>query len=164
MCIRDRTYWIELFDEYSANWAILLIAFVECISVSWFYGVDRIKLDFSTMVESSSSMNIYNKIFIWWKICWTGLTPALLLVRIKINYNLSIEKKLYFIYNIQALTIFSWVQSERLESGGYLFPVWSEIVGQILSTLSFIGIVAYALYAVYDAKKTNKVIIILMLS
>jgi hypothetical protein len=63
---------------------------------------------------------------------------------------------------MKALTIFSWVQSERLESGGYVFPAWSEIVGQILSTLSFIGIVAYAIYAVYDAKKKNKVIYFLI--
>jgi SNF family Na+-dependent transporter len=38
LCSQTGTYWIELLDEYSANWAILLIAFCECISVGWFYG------------------------------------------------------------------------------------------------------------------------------
>lgn len=38
LCAQTGTYWIELLDEYSANWAILVIALVECISVGWFYG------------------------------------------------------------------------------------------------------------------------------
>ena len=37
LCSQAGTYWIELFDTYSANWAILLIALVECISVAYFY-------------------------------------------------------------------------------------------------------------------------------
>lgn len=32
------TYWVELMDTYSANYAILIIAFAECLSVSWFFG------------------------------------------------------------------------------------------------------------------------------
>lgn len=52
LCSQTGTYWIELFDEYTANWSILIIAIVECVSVSWFYGVDRFKKDISTMIDS----------------------------------------------------------------------------------------------------------------
>jgi solute carrier family 6 amino acid transporter-like protein 5/7/9/14 len=38
LCSQAGTYWIELFDTYSANWAILIMAIVECVSVGWIYG------------------------------------------------------------------------------------------------------------------------------
>jgi SNF family Na+-dependent transporter len=37
LCTQAGTYWIELFDTYSANWSILLIAIIECISIGWIY-------------------------------------------------------------------------------------------------------------------------------
>jgi solute carrier family 6 amino acid transporter-like protein 5/7/9/14 len=36
-CTQTGTYWIELLDEYSANWAILCLALVECVSIGWLY-------------------------------------------------------------------------------------------------------------------------------
>jgi solute carrier family 6 amino acid transporter-like protein 5/7/9/14 len=42
LCTQSGTYWVEFFDNYSGNWAILMIAVLECISVTWFYG-EKIK-------------------------------------------------------------------------------------------------------------------------
>lgn len=39
LCSQAGSYWIELFDEYSANYGIIVICLVECISVGWFYGI-----------------------------------------------------------------------------------------------------------------------------
>jgi SNF family Na+-dependent transporter len=39
LCTRTGTYWIELLDEYSANWAVLILAIIECITVGWFYSI-----------------------------------------------------------------------------------------------------------------------------
>lgn len=41
-CSHAGTYWIELFDEYSANYGIIFICLIECISVGWFYGTKTI--------------------------------------------------------------------------------------------------------------------------
>ena len=38
LCTQSGTYWVEFFDNYSGNWAILMIGVLECISVTWFYG------------------------------------------------------------------------------------------------------------------------------
>ena len=38
LCTKAGAYWLELLDEYSANWAVFLLAFFECISIGWFYG------------------------------------------------------------------------------------------------------------------------------
>lgn len=38
LCTQSGSYWVEFFDNYSGNWAILLIGVLECVSVTWFYG------------------------------------------------------------------------------------------------------------------------------
>ncbi len=38
LCTQTGTYWVELLDNYCANWAIFFIGISECISVSWVYG------------------------------------------------------------------------------------------------------------------------------
>ena len=44
LCTRSGTYWVEFFDNYSGNWAILLIGALECISITWFYGLFNRKI------------------------------------------------------------------------------------------------------------------------
>lgn len=38
-CFQSGTYWLELFDTYSGNWAIFVIAALESISIGWLYGI-----------------------------------------------------------------------------------------------------------------------------
>lgn len=38
-CLQSGTYWIEIFNSYAGDWAVLLVGALECISVSWFYGL-----------------------------------------------------------------------------------------------------------------------------
>jgi SNF family Na+-dependent transporter len=35
---KSGTYWVELVDSYSGSWSLFLIGFIECISITWFYG------------------------------------------------------------------------------------------------------------------------------
>lgn len=76
------TYWIELFDKYAANWGIFLIALFQCICVAWLYGIDRYKVDVSSMIsEESPRLAKYSaKAFILWTITWKFVTPVLLIV------------------------------------------------------------------------------------
>ena len=59
LCSQTGTYWVDLFDEYSANWSILIIALVECISVSWFYGKIN-QIDFYSILEYLGVYKIQN--------------------------------------------------------------------------------------------------------
>jgi hypothetical protein len=78
---------------------------------------------------------LFNAMFVWWKICWTFLTPLLLI----------------------GLTIFSWIGMGRLSVGDYVFPWWTELVGNFLSASSLFGILFWAIYEVYKVKKYNLV-------
>lgn len=76
-CTRSGTYWVEIFDTYSASWAVFIIGFFECISVAWFYGFDKFRADVSTMLGERV---VYHWSFNIWRILWTTVTPLLLVV------------------------------------------------------------------------------------
>lgn len=64
-------------NEISVAPALLLIVFVECIAVSWFYGVNRFSMDIKAMIGARPSL--------FWRIIWYIISPMFLLVRKKIK-------------------------------------------------------------------------------
>lgn len=60
-------YLVDLFDNFSANFPLMMVAFFEVISVSWVYGINRFCDDFYDMT------GYYPNIV--WKILWVGVTP-----------------------------------------------------------------------------------------
>lgn len=98
--------------------------------------MENFRIDVSTMIpKESDRMHKFNNImFYWWKLCWMFLTPLLL----------------------TALTIFSWIDASRIESGGYLFPVWTEVIGNMLSASSLLGIFGWMIYAFVNARYFTK--------
>ena len=59
-------------DDRSSN-AILLMAFVELITVSWFYGTDRF---YGNIMEMK--MYIPKFLEVYWKTCWFLITPIVI--------------------------------------------------------------------------------------
>jgi SNF family Na+-dependent transporter len=49
-CTQAGIYWVELLDNYSGNWGVLLLGALECISVTWVYGYNNFKRDISVML------------------------------------------------------------------------------------------------------------------
>ena len=76
------------------------------------------------MFEMTDTVKTVSNIF--WKVSWLVVTPLLL----------------------TALTIFSWIDSGRLETAGYVYPAWTEVVGNLISCLSLLGIFGYMGYAI----------------
>ncbi|XP_048253577.1 sodium- and chloride-dependent transporter XTRP3-like [Haliotis rufescens] len=65
-------YVFSLFDSFSANIPLLIIAFTECIAVSYIYGLKQLSEDIELMLGSRPS---YFFLF-----CWRFLAPAAMLV------------------------------------------------------------------------------------
>ncbi|KAH3692540.1 hypothetical protein DPMN_193089 [Dreissena polymorpha] len=75
------SYWVALFDQFSASFPLLLIAMMECVTIGWIYGVNKFGDDIEFMIGSQP--NIY------WKIIWKFVAPIMvagLLVATLISY------------------------------------------------------------------------------
>jgi SNF family Na+-dependent transporter len=82
LCTSAGTYWVEFFDQYISNWSIFVIALIECVSVGWFYGANKFKIDALAMIpeEDKRSRKLNQNAFYWWEICWRFTTPLCLAV------------------------------------------------------------------------------------
>jgi len=68
--LRSGLYLVDLFDNFSANFPLMMVAFFEVIAISWVYGINRFCKDFEDMT------GYYPNIV--WKFLWVVLTPATL--------------------------------------------------------------------------------------
>ena len=69
---------MKLLDNYVATWSVLIICVVECLVVSYIYGVSRFLSDIQAMVGYRP----------WpiWTACWAVLTPSILVIIIILTF------------------------------------------------------------------------------
>eukprot|EP00058_Branchiostoma_floridae_P025938 XP_002611428.1 hypothetical protein BRAFLDRAFT_63940 [Branchiostoma floridae] len=117
-------YLLQLMDNYSGTFSLLVVAIVECVVVGWVYGCDRFLDDISMMIGSRPCL--------WWKICWKVLTPLSLLF----------------------ILIFQFTVYSPTAYGDYTYPFWAEVLGWCMVGVAVLMLPAVALYKVCCAKGT----------
>ncbi|XP_076327814.1 sodium-dependent proline transporter-like isoform X4 [Tachypleus tridentatus] len=126
MCARGGVYLFTMLDWYSASWSVLLIGLLECILLSWIYGINRYLNNVKQMIGYRP--NIY------WLITWLVITPVIII----------------------GVLIFSFMNSTSASYGNYKFPKWTISVGWMLGAVSVIMIPLFALYEVWKTKTQGK--------
>lgn len=113
MCFDSGFFLFDIMNDRCSN-AILLMALIELVVMSWFYGSGKI---LKHIEEMGMNLPAFMKWF-WW-ICWTIITPILIFV----------------------VTILSWINAAGDEFLDYVFPTWVTVIGWGLELVAIFIIV-----------------------
>jgi len=65
-------YILDLLDQYTANWTLLMMALMECIAVAWSYGLAKFAYDVRLMTGSKPNLYIL--------LCWKWISPSVIFI------------------------------------------------------------------------------------
>jgi len=121
LCSGAGMYILQLLDNYVASWSIIIICICECFIFTFLYGVDRLLDDMACMIGYRPSRV--------WKYFWTIITPATLIF-------------------ILVFTFVDMAKGKATKYNDYLFPVWADGLGLLISFISVLFIPAIAFYQI----------------
>jgi len=124
ICFQGGFLLFQTMDSRSAN-AILLMAFIELIILSWFYGVDKFMEHIAQM-----GMNLPVFMKVYWKVTWIFITPII----------------------IGIVTIISWVNKEPDAYLGYEYPPAAQFLGWFIELVPIGIVVVFGIYTVIRRK------------
>ncbi|XP_038223563.1 sodium-dependent neutral amino acid transporter B(0)AT3 [Zerene cesonia] len=121
------SYIFLLFDMYSGNFPLLIIALFECIGISYVYGVKRFADDIESMTGQRPG--------IYWLICWKYLSPlAMISILISSFAELAVEGSGYD----------AWISSEG-DTIRKPWPIWAILLVLVLVLASVLWIPGLAI-------------------
>ena len=127
-------------DTYGAGFAILWIAFWECVGFMWIYGVKNVCKDIKLMIGSEPGW--------FWKITWAGIAPIFLLI-IFIASVVQWKKPQYVSQYCTRLRDFSSLRCviffPRRYNGDIPYPDWAHSIGWTLVGISAVQIPLWAI-------------------
>nr|CAH7755518.1 unnamed protein product [Callosobruchus chinensis] len=116
------SYVFVLFDNFSGNFPLLIIAFFECVAVSYVYGLKRFADDIEMMTGTRPGL--------YWLICWKYLSPLAML---------SILVASFVEIAVKGTGYDAWVPSKG-ETEHHQWPVWSLVLISVLVMASVLWI------------------------
>ncbi|CAG5114909.1 unnamed protein product [Candidula unifasciata] len=117
-------YVFTLLDWFVAAFCVMITSFLECFVICWIYGVDRFSDDIEMMLGRKPGLFV--------RICWTVFTPLIMLTA--------------FIFTCAMYTLPVY--------DGYVFPMWANLLGFIISVIPLIPIPVGALIVLLKQKGT----------
>lgn len=92
------SYIFQLMDSFAGNYTLLIIAFCECISISYIYGIKRFADDIELMTGKRPAL--------YWMICWKYVSPACMLVILSASFiDLAIRGSSYPAWDGSGVTV-----------------------------------------------------------
>ncbi|CAI4231197.1 unnamed protein product [Auanema sp. JU1783] len=123
-CLSSGLYWLLLLSKFTITWPLVVLAFLECMAISWVYGVDNL-LDNIKWITGS-----YPPCYIFWKLLWKFFCPITYL----------------------AILCFLWLEWQSLSYDAYVFPYWAMLLGWAISIFPLLFIPITALYQICIAR------------
>ncbi|XP_052899747.1 sodium-dependent neutral amino acid transporter B(0)AT3 [Anopheles moucheti] len=121
------SYIFQLMDSFAGSYTLLIIAFFECIGVSYIYGLKRFADDIELMTGARPSL--------YWMLCWKYISPiAMITILVASFLELASEGSSYPGWNALTGT------TDRLE-----WPHWCIMVAILLILVSILWIPGVAI-------------------
>ncbi|KAK9893054.1 hypothetical protein WA026_023353 [Henosepilachna vigintioctopunctata] len=121
------SYVFVLFDNFAGNFPLLIVAFFECISVSYIYGLNRFADDIEMMTGSRPGL--------YWMLCWKYISPlAMLTILVASFWEIATQGSGYS----------AWAASKG-ETEWHQWPTWAIFVIVILLSVSILWIPGIAI-------------------
>ncbi|CAD5119425.1 DgyrCDS8037 [Dimorphilus gyrociliatus] len=124
-CSRGGIYVMQLFDNYSASYALMIVSLLELIAIAWIYDFRRFSRDIKCMLGFKPDY--------YWLAMWIFCTPALIL----------------FILG------FSIRNYQKFKYGGYVYPDWANGLGWLMVAAALFVIPLLALIELFKAYKSS---------
>ncbi|VUZ54515.1 unnamed protein product [Hymenolepis diminuta] len=116
MVCNGGVYLVNLMDNVMSGYPVLIIALMELLIISYVYGINQFMRDVKLMIDSKPNW--------YWKICWMGVSPVMVL----------------------ALIIFMIVGDKPYSMDNYIFPTGIQVMAQLIAIVPILLIVAWFLY------------------
>lgn len=122
-------YLFQVMDWYSATFSLIMIGWLECIVIGWFYGAERFYGNIEEMIGYRPTL--------WWKVCWKFITPALLFT----------------------VLVVTTVKFNNVTYGDYTYPWWATTIGWMMAFVSILPIPIFMLIglATTDGSFTQRI-------
>ena len=120
ICFESGILLFQLMDFRTSN-SVVLMSFLQLITISWFYGLDRIFLHIEEM-----GMKLPGFLKGYWQTCWAIITP----------------------FVIAFLTIQAWVNAEPDSYLEYEYPPAVQFLGWFFELLALAILIVYALIVI----------------
>ncbi|XP_013399591.1 sodium- and chloride-dependent glycine transporter 1 [Lingula anatina] len=126
MTSKGGLYMLTLMDNYAGTYSLLFIVIAECLALSWSYGSDRFLKNISQMIGRHPG--------IYWKYLWQYITPCVLLF----------------------IMFFTWYDFTPSSYRDYVFPVWADVLGWMVSLTSPLMIPIVATVMIITARRDQR--------
>ncbi|KAK4287499.1 hypothetical protein Pmani_039431, partial [Petrolisthes manimaculis] len=116
-------YIFQLFDSFAGNIPLLVIGFMECISISYVYGLKRFASDVELMCGSRPSL--------YWLVCWKVVSPLLMIIILVA----------YVVKMVTEGSVYLAWDSDAGVSRDLQWPMWALVVALLLVLIPLIWII-----------------------
>lgn len=127
MTLQSGHYWFQIISNYSASIPLLIIALVQCIALSYIYGMEKFLNDIEYMTNRRPRQI--------WIICWKFVSPIMIVVVLVFSvYSLAITPPTYQVWDSKS----GKVKSMAL-------PPWAIFIGVMIMFISVLFIPSVAI-------------------
>ncbi|XP_046853323.1 sodium- and chloride-dependent GABA transporter 1-like [Xenia sp. Carnegie-2017] len=133
-------YVFQIFDGYAASFPLLIIAFFQCIGVSWIYGNNKFAEDIKDMTGKRP--------WIGWMICWKYISPlALLIVTFASIYDLCKSSAVYEIFvGCIEKPVSSKYSGTKEWTASETYPAWGQFLVALVILIPTLLIIIFIIW------------------